>query len=121
MNAEFQWWLLILGIVIGGALVYLVLADLHDDRDDEEIALDEDLEENFEEEVGADDRPITGEPTGDSGVAGRWSGPTDRIPIEASVPADPAPADERGSTSVGDDPGVQRDGAKRETAVADLS
>ena len=31
MNAEFQWWLLILGIVIGGALVYLVLADLQDD------------------------------------------------------------------------------------------
>lgn len=28
MNAEFQWWLLILGMVIGGALVYLVLADL---------------------------------------------------------------------------------------------
>lgn len=38
MNAEFQWWLLILGIVIGGALVYLVLADLQGDegRDEEE-------------------------------------------------------------------------------------
>ncbi len=31
MNAEFQWWLLILGMVIGGALVYLVLADLRGD------------------------------------------------------------------------------------------
>ena len=34
MNAEFQWWLLILGIVIGGALVYLVLADLQGGEDD---------------------------------------------------------------------------------------
>jgi hypothetical protein len=32
MNAEFQWWLLILGMVIGGALVYLVLADMHSDE-----------------------------------------------------------------------------------------
>jgi hypothetical protein len=32
MNAEFQWWLLILGMVIGGALVYLVLADLRRDE-----------------------------------------------------------------------------------------
>jgi len=32
MNAEFQWWLLILGMVIGGALVYLVLADLRGDE-----------------------------------------------------------------------------------------
>ena len=34
MNAEFQWWLLILGIVIGGALVYLVMADLRTDEGD---------------------------------------------------------------------------------------
>ena len=27
MNAEFNWWLLIVGLVIGAALVYLVLAD----------------------------------------------------------------------------------------------
>lgn len=32
MNAEFQWWLLILGIVIGGALVYLVLAEVQGDQ-----------------------------------------------------------------------------------------
>lgn len=39
MNAEFQWWLLILGIVIGGALVYLVLAELQGDpaADDEPL------------------------------------------------------------------------------------
>ena len=46
MNAEFQWWLLILGIVIGGALVYLVMADLRTDQDDpppsERSASDED-------------------------------------------------------------------------------
>lgn len=36
MNAEFQWWLLILGIVIGGALVYLVLADLQGDAGPDE-------------------------------------------------------------------------------------
>jgi hypothetical protein len=27
VNAEFNWWLLIVGLVIGAALVYLVLAD----------------------------------------------------------------------------------------------
>ncbi len=27
MNAEFNWWLLIVGLVIGAALVYLVLTD----------------------------------------------------------------------------------------------
>jgi hypothetical protein len=42
VNAEFQWWLLILGIVIGGALVYLVLADLQGDRD-EDLAEADDL------------------------------------------------------------------------------
>lgn len=113
MNAEFQWWLLILGIVIGGALVYLVLADLRDDRDDDEIEL--------EEEVGADDRPIDEEPSGDSDEPTRWSPPTDRAPIEASVPAHRGPADQRGPTSAGNDPGVQRDGAERETPVADFS
>jgi hypothetical protein len=43
VNAEFQWWLLIFGIVIGGALVYLVMADLRsDDRD--EMDPDSDLD-----------------------------------------------------------------------------
>ncbi|MEA2538357.1 MAG: hypothetical protein QOF11_2591 [Chloroflexota bacterium] len=48
MNAEFQWWLLIVGIVIGGALVYLVLADLQGDRDatqDEEPVDDEESDD----------------------------------------------------------------------------
>jgi hypothetical protein len=38
VNAEFQWWLLILGIVIGGALVYLVLADVQGDAEPDDLA-----------------------------------------------------------------------------------
>ena len=34
MNAEVHWWFLIVGIVIGGALVYLVMADLRSAEDD---------------------------------------------------------------------------------------
>ena len=39
MNAEFNWWLLIVGLVIGAALVWLVLAD--SSRRDSEIAEEE--------------------------------------------------------------------------------
>ncbi len=39
MSAEFNWWLLIVGIVAGGALTWLVIADL--DRRDEEISDEE--------------------------------------------------------------------------------
>jgi hypothetical protein len=46
VNAEFQWWLLILGIVIGGALVYLVLADVQGDE-----LVDESLDEPFGETI----------------------------------------------------------------------
>jgi hypothetical protein len=46
MNAEFQWWLLILGMVIGGALVYLVLADTRSD----EVAADPDADEPLADE-----------------------------------------------------------------------
>jgi hypothetical protein len=121
VNAEFQWWLLILGIVIGGALVYLVLADLHDDRDEEDV----EAEAGGQAEVGADDRPLAEEPGAGSDEATPWSPPADSAPVDSaqgdpSVPGDPAPADERGRPSVGDDPTVQRDGAERETSVADL-
>jgi hypothetical protein len=39
VNAEFNWWLLIVGVVVGGALTWLVLADLG--RRDLEIEEDE--------------------------------------------------------------------------------
>jgi hypothetical protein len=51
MNAEFQWWLLILGMVIGGALVYLVLADMRS----EEVAADLDADEFLADEPPADE------------------------------------------------------------------
>lgn len=40
MSAEFNWWLLIVGVVVGGGLTWLVLADLN--RRDQEIG-DEEL------------------------------------------------------------------------------
>jgi hypothetical protein len=55
MNAEFQWWLLILGMVIGGALVYLVLADM---RGDEATA-------DFDGEEPLADEPLADEPLAD--------------------------------------------------------
>ncbi|MDP9482861.1 MAG: hypothetical protein M3P84_06525 [Chloroflexota bacterium] len=83
MNAEFQWWLLILGIVIGGALVYLVLADLQGDRDADEA----------DAVVEAEDRPLAD----DLGPDLDEPGP-DLDELDATL----------------------RDGAKRETPVADV-
>ncbi|MGZ8501288.1 MAG: hypothetical protein ACXWW6_00395 [Candidatus Limnocylindrales bacterium] len=98
MNAEFQWWLLILGIVIGGALVYLVLADLQGDRDEDVAEADElPLDERAE-----DARDETG-----------WSVRADPVRDDpASVGDDPA--------SVGDHATMQRDSAEGEASVADL-
>lgn len=63
MNAEFQWWLLILGIVIGGALVYLVLADVQGD------SLPDDLSEGVdlgpEDDLSDDDGSVDDEPAAD--------------------------------------------------------
>jgi hypothetical protein len=47
MNAEFNWWLLLVGIVVGAGLTWLVLADLADRRgpivpDDSELDLEAD-------------------------------------------------------------------------------
>ncbi len=56
MNAEFQWWLLILGIVIGGALVYLVLADVQGDPEPDDLGPSDD--------AGA----LADAPTGDTGA-----------------------------------------------------
>jgi hypothetical protein len=38
MNAEFNWWLLIVGLVLGAALTWLVMADLARREDDVEAA-----------------------------------------------------------------------------------
>ena len=54
MYAEFQWWLLILGMVIGGALVYLVLADMRS----EEVAADPDADEFLADEPLADEPEV---------------------------------------------------------------
>ena len=54
MSAEFNWWLLIVGLVAGGALTWLVLADSI--RRDREIG-DEELRGG-----GRLDRPLPGEP-----------------------------------------------------------
>ena len=64
MNAEFQWWLLILGIVIGGALVYLVLADVQGDSLPEED-LTEDVDLGPEDDLTDDDGSVDDEPAGD--------------------------------------------------------
>jgi hypothetical protein len=73
VNAEFQWWLLILGIVIGGALVYLVLADVQGDSppDDLSDGVDpgpgDDLtdDDGWVDDGSVDDEPVDDEPAGD--------------------------------------------------------
>ena len=35
MNAEFQWWLLIVGLVVGALLVFLVMADFSRSADEQ--------------------------------------------------------------------------------------
>jgi hypothetical protein len=93
VNAEFQWWLLILGIVIGGALVYLVMADLR---------TDENAESELSDEPELTDEPATeDEADPDAGPATEGSG----WPAGASVPGDPD---------------VEGDRPERETAVTDL-
>lgn len=70
MNAEFQWWLLILGIVVGGALVYLVLADMRNDPP--------------EPDRPSDDAAAEDDPSGAPDLPGRaWA-------AESSEPAGPA-------------------------------
>jgi hypothetical protein len=106
VNAEFQWWLLILGIVIGGSLVYLVLADLQGDREVDEAESDDlALDEPWDDTDGVGEDPDDlGEGADD---LPRWA-----PPAASAVPAT--------RTSARDDADVQRDGAQGETSVADL-
>ena len=60
MNAEFQWWLLILGIVIGGALVYLVLADVQGDSLPDDLS--EGVDPGPEDDLSDDDESVDDEP-----------------------------------------------------------
>lgn len=76
MNAEFQWWLLILGIVIGGALVYIVLADLQGDAGREEEA---------EEEEGTEPPAAIDAGIADRSVADSADVEGDRAQAEATV------------------------------------
>ena len=91
MNAEFQWWLLILGIVIGGALVYLVLADVQGDRIDEEP---EDAEAADLPDGAAPEATVNAASTDGAGRA-------------------------RPRASAVDDPDVEGDRAEPETPIAD--
>lgn len=58
MTAEFDWWLLILGLVVGAAIVWLVLAELPR-RDSELDAAEMDLEAGWiAANLGARNRPM---------------------------------------------------------------
>jgi len=100
VNAEFQWWLLIVGMVIGGALVYLVLADL---QGDDSVEADDGL---FDDESG--DEPGSDDQTN-----------MDDAPAEARP--DPAAASARAGSarSAGDVADVEGHGAESQAAVAD--
>jgi hypothetical protein len=94
VNAEFQWWLLILGMVIGGALVYLVLADLGGDeaRDEEDAGPAEGMEPVVLEPSAGDGPDVESDATeGEAAVVdvdetgpphGRGQGRRSREPLE---------------------------------------
>lgn len=86
MNAEFQWWLLILGIVIGGALVYLVLADMR--ADDGEPEWPGDWVAGGPPDDRRDDVPVP------------WPTGADEGATSASPATEPSPAVDGGPTGV---------------------
>jgi len=116
MGAEFNWWLLIVGVVAGGALTWLVLADFaRRDREisDEEVAAEAAwiartlgtplLDEELAEEVLRAHRRYLGFPPPDVLVAPdelpqlatrgvTVEPPAEPLPAEAAVPAENAPA-----------------------------
>ena len=142
MNAEFNWWLLIVGLVIGAGLVYLVLAD-SSRRDADVLAEELPLEATWiSASMAAEGRtidPPTAErvlelhraylagPPPDPEEEELPDAPERRAVLDASGrppravggPSTPAGRSGRGSVD-GDDPHVQRDGPEPEPPYRDV-
>jgi hypothetical protein len=129
VNAEFNWWLLIVGLVIGAGLVYLVLAD--SSRRDADVLADELPREAtwIAASMRAEGRPIdppTAERVLELHRAYLSAPPPDPDPDAEPDPAaappeasDPAPEPDRGRARRGgsaarNDTDVQRDAPKPE-------
>ena len=118
MNAEFQWWLLLVGLVIGALLVFLVMVDFSrsaDEQADTELSQEADwiagllapapgpIDSALIEEILRLNREWLGGPA---------------LQADELEPDDPGSADRR--TGLGDTSGVQGDGAEGEPPEADL-
>jgi hypothetical protein len=98
VNAEFNWWLLIVGLVVGAGLVWLILADSA--RREADVTTRERASEArwIAEELRRGDRPIA-----DADVPDVLELVTEVLELHAAYlsappPDDPAPAVDAGST-----------------------
>jgi hypothetical protein len=98
VSAEFNWWLLIVGVAVGGALTWLVLADMN--RRDQEIG-----DEELKAEAGWMAQSL-GEPHVDADLAERLLRAHRRYlgfpPPDALVAPEELAALERKTTATGD-------------------